>query len=259
MPDHPDPLVDAPPSSAHPPPRPTDVEAATADHEAQTITSGVPFPAQTGPFSLNPAPTDLTHQSTPSDVTNTHPAKPRSSSSNSSTVVETKKKSFAFGRKGKDKDVQDKKAKDKQDEADKIPAVGLFKLYRFAKPHETMWNIIGLILAVLAGAAQPLMTLIFGRLTTDFTNFAIATQEITSGGLTPERVALLEEAKASLKTQAGHNALYLMAIGIGMFLTTWAYMFIWNWTGEVNAKRVREKYLHATLRQEVSLSIRALR
>jgi ATP-binding cassette subfamily B (MDR/TAP) protein 1 len=42
-----------------------------------------------------------------------------------------------------------------------------------------------------------------------------------------------------------------MAIGIGMFITTWAYMFIWNWTGEVNAKRVRERYLHATLRQEV--------
>jgi hypothetical protein len=29
-------------------------------------------------------------------------------------------------------------------------------------------------------------------------------------------------------------------------------MFIWTWSGEVNAKRIREKYLHATLRQDVS-------
>lgn len=44
-----------------------------------------------------------------------------------------------------------------------------------------------------------------------------------------------------------------MAIGIGMFLATWLYMFIWNVTGELNSKRIRERYLAAVLRQEVSL------
>lgn len=37
-----------------------------------------------------------------------------------------------------------------------------------------------------------------------------------------------------------------------MFLCTYAYMFIWQWTGEHNSKRVREQYLQAVLRQEVS-------
>ena len=29
-------------------------------------------------------------------------------------------------------------------------------------------------------------------------------------------------------------------------------MYIWGWTGEVNAKRIRERYLQAVLRQEIA-------
>ena len=43
-----------------------------------------------------------------------------------------------------------------------------------------------------------------------------------------------------------------MIIGIGIFVCTYAYMYIWVVTGELNAKRVREKYLEATLRQDVA-------
>ena len=37
-----------------------------------------------------------------------------------------------------------------------------------------------------------------------------------------------------------------------MFVCTWFYMYIWGWTGELNAKRVREHYLQAVLRQEIA-------
>ena len=43
-----------------------------------------------------------------------------------------------------------------------------------------------------------------------------------------------------------------MPIGLGIFVCTYAYMYIWVVTGELNAKRVRERYLEATLRQEVA-------
>lgn len=39
---------------------------------------------------------------------------------------------------------------------------------------------------------------------------------------------------------------------IPKFIVTWGYMYIWSVTGEVNAKRIREKYLSSVLRQEVS-------
>jgi len=227
-------------------------EKDTINHEARAIPSGVPFPAMPGPLGLNPVPSTAT-----ADDYVPMSEKHRSSSSHHSSDMANhahKSKGFHFGRKRKTQDEEEKKAKEKEDEANKIKPVGVFQLFRYATPFETTFNIIGLILAVASGAAQPLMTLIFGRLTTDFNAFAMFTRDFGAGAIpSPEDLIRLQAAKDNLKRSAGNNALYLMAIGIGMFLTTWAYMFIWNWTGEVNAKRIREKYLHATLRQDVSV------
>jgi len=37
-----------------------------------------------------------------------------------------------------------------------------------------------------------------------------------------------------------------------MFVCTYTYMYVWVYTGEVNAKRIREKYLEAILRQDIA-------
>ena len=37
-----------------------------------------------------------------------------------------------------------------------------------------------------------------------------------------------------------------------MFACTFIYMYIWVYTGEVNAKRIRERYLQAVLRQDIA-------
>ncbi|WVQ85989.1 hypothetical protein IAT38_008157 [Cryptococcus sp. DSM 104549] len=147
---------------------------------------------------------------------------------------------------------QEKKAREKELEADAIPPVSFLSLFGFSKPLEIVAMIIGIVLAVAAGSAQPVMTIIFGRLTLSFTNFAVLKARIGSEGLTPETAMAFEEAKRALKHDSGRNALYLMAIGGAMFLTTWAFMLIWNTTGELNAKRVRENYLAAVLRQEIA-------
>jgi ATP-binding cassette subfamily B (MDR/TAP) protein 1 len=180
--------------------------------------------------------------------------KDRRTSTSSSSMLDEKPTKKRWGKSRKDKDEEAKKAKQKEEEANAIPSVGFFSLFRFAKFHEIVFNIIGLVLAAAAGATQPLMTLIFGRLTTSFTNYAIALNQIAQQGNTPESEAAVQAAKDQLKIDSGHNALYLLAIGVGMFICTYCYMFIWNWTGEINAKRVRENYLRAVLRQEVSHS-----
>ena len=133
----------------------------------------------------------------------------------------------------------------------------MIALFRFARGHEIILDVIGLVMAAAAGAAQPLMTLIFGRLTTDFTNFGRLQLEIAAAGgaATPQALAQIEQAKHELKVHSGHNALYLVAIGVGIFICTWTYMFIWNYTGEIMSKRVREKYLRAVLRQDVGTSV----
>lgn len=42
-----------------------------------------------------------------------------------------------------------------------------------------------------------------------------------------------------------------MILGVGMLVCTWVFMNIWVYTGEVNAKRIRERYLQAVLRQDI--------
>ncbi|WVQ86009.1 hypothetical protein IAT38_008177 [Cryptococcus sp. DSM 104549] len=166
--------------------------------------------------------------------------------------VEHKKGIFNFAKKKKGKSEEDKRSKEKEEEANALPPVSFFNLFRFSTPFEVAAMLFGLFLAVAAGCAQPLMTLIFGRLTTSLTKFSVIKSQISSSGLTPETAAALEAAKHDLKVDAGRNALYLLAIGVGMFLATWVYMTIWNVTGELNAKRVRENYLAAVLRQEIA-------
>ena len=44
----------------------------------------------------------------------------------------------------------------------------------------------------------------------------------------------------------------LCIVGIALTVATYTYMLTWTYTGEVNAKRVRERYLKAILRQDVA-------
>ncbi|WVQ85990.1 hypothetical protein IAT38_008158 [Cryptococcus sp. DSM 104549] len=249
-----------------------DTEKSALAHEAQAL-SGVPYPAAAGPTIA--LPTIPIHSDADDAPVTSGPAEEKTSRSSIAASSDTlrhqksekggavvpsstaagapaKKGKFDFMKKKRSKEAQEKKDKEKEEEANILPPVSFFALFRFSKPLEIVAMLIGIVLASAAGAAQPLMTLIFGRLTTSFTNFAVISSNIISGGLTPESLAQLEAAKHELKVDAGHNALYLMALGIGMFIATWVYMFIWNITGELTSKRVRENYLAAVLRQEIA-------
>ncbi|EJD34498.1 hypothetical protein AURDEDRAFT_176471 [Auricularia subglabra TFB-10046 SS5] len=125
-----------------------------------------------------------------------------------------------------------------------VKPVGVFELFRYATKFEIFLNILGLIAAAATGAAQPLMSLLFGKLTQAFVNFQT---EIYLKG--QEGAGAAGDA---FKKTAAETVSYLVYLGIGMFVATYAYMVIWTYTGEVNAKRVREHYLRAVLRQDIA-------
>ncbi|KAF9441291.1 hypothetical protein P691DRAFT_587071, partial [Macrolepiota fuliginosa MF-IS2] len=125
-----------------------------------------------------------------------------------------------------------------------VPPVGFFQLFRFATKFETTINILSLIAAAAAGAAQPLMTLLFANLTQDFVSFTAVLRD-------PSRKDQIPAAAAAFRSSAARDASYLVYIGIGVFFCTYAYMFVWVYTGEINAKRVRERYLRAVLGQDI--------
>ena len=40
-------------------------------------------------------------------------------------------------------------------------------------------------------------------------------------------------------------------LGVAMLVCTYIYMYVWVHTAEINAKRIRERYLRAVLRQDI--------
>lgn len=114
-------------------------------------------------------------------------------------------------------------------------------LYTFATPLERCLNVLGLLAAVAAGVCQPLMIFILGDLITDFVSYttAVNTNENIPG------------ARADLSNGVKDGALYLVYIAIAMFACTYTYMGIWSYNGEKTARRIREQYFKAVLRQNI--------
>ncbi|KAH7101159.1 multidrug resistance protein 1 [Auriculariales sp. MPI-PUGE-AT-0066] len=124
-----------------------------------------------------------------------------------------------------------------------LPPVPFFSLFRFATPFETFLNVFGIVCAIAAGASQPLMTLLFGDLTQAFVDFGRAYKEDPNN---------YQGAADHFRNLAAQTAGYLVALGAGMFVVTYIYMCSWTYTGEVQSKRIRERYLQAVLRQDIA-------
>ncbi|PCH40227.1 multidrug resistance protein 1 [Wolfiporia cocos MD-104 SS10] len=128
--------------------------------------------------------------------------------------------------------------------------VSFFALFRFSTKHELIMNGTGLVAAAAAGAAQPLMSLLFGNLVQAFVNFG--TTAAAAKGAGKQGQEALSAAAAEFRHTAANDASYLVYIGLGMFVCTYIYMTAWVYTGEINAKRIRERYLQAVLRQDIA-------
>ena len=116
--------------------------------------------------------------------------------------------------------------------------------------------------------SQPLMSLIFANLTQAFVAFGTVISQVKMGNATAQ--ADMPAAAASFRHRAAKDAAILVYIGmlirvqpeverishgfsgIATFVCTFVFMYIWVHTGEVNAKRLRERYLQAILRQDIA-------
>ena len=115
-------------------------------------------------------------------------------------------------------------------------------LFRYATPAERLLNWIGIVSACIVGIGQPLMTVLFGNLTTVFLGASFHRPDPN------EFVGMIHE----LHRRVDFDALMLVFIGIGTFVFTYIYMGIWVYTGETITLRIRRNYLRAILHQDVS-------
>ncbi|KAJ6535983.1 P-loop containing nucleoside triphosphate hydrolase protein [Mycena vulgaris] len=122
------------------------------------------------------------------------------------------------------------------------PPISLPALFRYATSTELLINLVGIAFAVGAGAAQLLMVIFFGNLTLDFEQFGAAVKDGSN----------ISSAAAAFRSAASKDASYIAYTGVGVLICTYVYMLAFVYTGEVISRRIREKYLASTLRQDIA-------
>lgn len=118
---------------------------------------------------------------------------------------------------------------------------------------------------------QPLQTLLFGNLVQIFASFNSAETAYLQNSKNATIVQEFNTAGANLRSVASLQASYMVYIGtcplngthslhvfthippgVGTLVCTYIYLVTWIYTGELNAKRIRERYLQAVLRQDIA-------
>ncbi|KAI7472082.1 multidrug resistance protein [Hortaea werneckii] len=118
-----------------------------------------------------------------------------------------------------------------------IPVVkpGYKDLYRYATRNDLLIMVVSGICAIAAGAAMPLMTIVFGSLAGTFSGF---TQDASS-------------AASQFSDQVNHLTLYFIYLAVGEFVTVYIATVGFIYTGEHIAGKIREQYLRSILRQNI--------
>jgi len=117
-----------------------------------------------------------------------------------------------------------------------IPVVktGWKTLYRYSTKYDILIMIVSAICSIAAGAALPLMTVIFGQLAGDFNGFFNGTIS-----------------HASFEHTITHMVLYFIYIGIAEFITIYISTVGFIYTGEHISGKIRAHYLEACMRQNI--------
>jgi ATP-binding cassette subfamily B (MDR/TAP) protein 1 len=125
----------------------------------------------------------------------------------------------------------DKKSK-KKDKKKKEPAVSFVQLFRFASPFERMLIAIAVVFSAGVGAIQPISIIILGQFLNNMT-VALA--------LPPdEMVAFMHPV-----------IMTFVYMAIGALFGAYICQCIWVMTGERQTRRIRQKYVHSILRQDM--------
>ncbi|EPE35282.1 P-loop containing nucleoside triphosphate hydrolase [Glarea lozoyensis ATCC 20868] len=117
-----------------------------------------------------------------------------------------------------------------------LPVVkaGVKILYRYATVNDYLIIAISAICSIAAGAALPLMTIIFGNLAGEFNSYFAGTTS-----------------RADFNDTINHMVLYFIYIGIAEFVTIYVSTVGFIYTGEHISGKIRWHYLEACLRQNI--------
>ncbi|RAL10080.1 ABC multidrug transporter Mdr1 [Aspergillus homomorphus CBS 101889] len=112
--------------------------------------------------------------------------------------------------------------------------VSFFALFRYASRMDVLIMLVSALCAIVAGAALPLFTILFGSLASAFRG-----------------IALNEISYHDFYHQLTKNVLYFVYLGIAEFVTVYISTVGFIYTGEHITQKIREHYLESILRQNM--------
>ncbi|ODV91348.1 hypothetical protein CANCADRAFT_3056 [Tortispora caseinolytica NRRL Y-17796] len=115
------------------------------------------------------------------------------------------------------------------------PTVTYMTLFRFAGPMEYLLYFVGFLCSIAMGASLPLMTLLFGNVTGEFSDFTLDPTAATD-----------------FQGTISDYSLYFVYLAIGTLVVSFASTFLTVYLGEILTNRIRVNYLKAVLRQNIA-------
>ncbi|XP_048009077.1 ATP-dependent translocase ABCB1 [Megalobrama amblycephala] len=153
-----------------------------------------------------------------------------------------------------------KKEKKPKKKNEPVKAVGFFQLFRYATCPEVLLMLIGLMCSAAHGVALPLMCVVFGEMTD---SFVISGQQYNMTGnftgnftysnfTSNSSTCLAGSPEIGIEDNMTKHAYYFVAIGAAVLVLGTFQVMLFLLTAAKQTKRIREKYFHAILHQQMS-------
>ncbi|KAF9435657.1 Multidrug resistance protein 1 [Entomortierella beljakovae] len=120
--------------------------------------------------------------------------------------------------------------KDGKEKSENEPKVTYFQLYRFASSFDMICVVTGTVCSLVSGVGMPLVSVLLGDVVTKITTTDI------QASAHDVRIIVIK----------------FTVVGAIMFVAAYGQMCCWTLSAENQSKRIREKYLHAILRQDMA-------
>ncbi|XP_062972497.1 bile salt export pump [Elgaria multicarinata webbii] len=144
--------------------------------------------------------------------------------------------------------------------------VGFFQLFRFASSYERLMMGLGGICAVLHGAAQPAMLLVFGLMTDTFIEYDIEKQELKDPNKACVNNTIVwinsshhqNDSNASIgcelldiEREMTYFASYYAGIGCSVFLLGYLHICLWVMAAARQTQKIRKAYFRKVMRMDI--------
>ncbi|KAJ7408592.1 Multidrug resistance protein 1A [Willisornis vidua] len=141
----------------------------------------------------------------------------------------------------------EEKHKKKKKKGEKPKVVSPFTLFRYSTWTDKLLMILGSLLAVAHGSSLPIAMIIFGDMTDSF----VASGDLNLTGTNSSAMNFTSDILGMLEEDMTRYAYYYCGIAVGVLIAAYSQTAFWTLTAGRQIKKIREKFFHAIMRQEI--------